>query len=121
MKVLVCGGRDYANQRLVDEVLDDVHAIHRITLVIHGAARGADALADSWAKRRAVGCRPFPADWAKHGKAAGPLRNQQMLEEGHPDLVCAFPGGSGTEDMKRRARAAGIKVVEFWDEPGQSG
>jgi hypothetical protein len=47
--------------------------------------------------------------WA--GKA-GPIRKQQMLDEGKPDLVVAFPGGRGTAHMVRIARAAGIEVIE---------
>jgi len=53
------------------------------------------------------------ANWAELGRKAGPIRNQQMLDEGKPNLVVAFPGGRGTADIVRRARAAGIEVVEF--------
>ena len=53
----------------------------------------------------------FPADWSEYGKAAGAIRNQQMLDEGTPDLVVAFPGGNGTLDMVRRSQRAGIKVL----------
>jgi acyl-CoA synthetase (NDP forming) len=55
----------------------------------------------------------FPANWKKHGKSAGPIRNQLMLDVGKPDLVIAFPGGSGTADMIRRARKAGVPVKEI--------
>lgn len=65
-----------------------------------------------------VPVRVFKADWDKHGKAAGPIRNQQMLDEGKPDLVLAFAGGKGTDDMCRRARAAGVEVRRFW--PGRT-
>ena len=54
----------------------------------------------------------MPADWTKHGKAAGPIRNQKMLDE-CPDLVVAFPGGKGTADMVRRAMKAGIDCWVF--------
>jgi len=54
----------------------------------------------------------FLANWRTHGKAAGPIRNQQMLDEGRPHLVVAFPGGTGTADMVRRAKAAGVPVME---------
>jgi hypothetical protein len=52
----------------------------------------------------------YPADWARHGNAAGLVRNQQMLDDGKPDLAVAFPGGKGTADMVRRARKAGIPI-----------
>jgi hypothetical protein len=88
--------------------------IHRATpIIVHGAAEGADALAERWAKAEFIGRHRFPAQWDKYGKAAGPIRNQAMIDKGKPDLVVAFPGDRGTADMGRRAKAAGIKVVEI--------
>lgn len=108
-RVLVCGGRDYANIERVFYALDQYHKRHGpISLVITGAARGADTLAGAWALARRVDLDPYPADWRTHGKRAGPLRNQQMIDEGKPTVVIAFPGGAGTADMVRRAKAAGI-------------
>lgn len=54
----------------------------------------------------------YPADWARFGKSAGYLRNKQMLEEGKPDLVVAFPGGRGTANMIAIAMKAGVKVID---------
>lgn len=71
-----------------------------------------DAFAPAATNHRHRPVRAFPADWHRDGKAAGPIRNRRMLLEGMPDLVVAFPGGRGTADMVRRARAAGIEVVE---------
>ena len=51
----------------------------------------------------------FPADWQKHGKRAGPIRNALMLAEGKPDLVIGFAGGKGTDDMLRKAFRSGVK------------
>jgi hypothetical protein len=79
--------------------------------VIAGGASGADTLAEEWAKAQAIPCNVYHADWAKHVRAAGPMRNQQMLDEGRPTLVVAFPGGRGTADMVRRAREAGIETI----------
>ena len=57
----------------------------------------------------------FPADWNKYGKAAGVLRNQQMLDEGHPDLVVYFhkdiENSKGTKDMIIRAIDANIRTI----------
>ncbi|ATI15672.1 hypothetical protein [Bordetella phage vB_BbrM_PHB04] len=111
MKLLVCGGRDYADREAVFAALDRVHAKRPVTLLIHGAARGADSLADDWARARGVPRDPHPADWATHGRRAGPLRNRKMLEL-KPDGVVAFPGGRGTADMADAARAAGVPVWE---------
>lgn len=110
MRVLVCGGRDYKDYATVCRILEDLHKNTPITLLIHGSATGADQLASRWAAVYGVPRKPFPANWLKHGKAAGPIRNRQMLEEGKPDLVMAFPGGRGTADMVRQATAAGVKV-----------
>ncbi len=112
MRILVCGGRGYADQQFVTEVLDAFHAALGITVLIHGAAPGADTLARRWAGWRKVEEMPFPADWAEQGRAAGPIRNSRMLAEGRPDLVIAFPGGTGTADMKRKAAKVGIRVEE---------
>lgn len=112
MKVLVCGGRDYQDQAKAWAVLDalKLEAPHDALTLICGAANGADLLAANWALRRKVPFDWFPVEWKKYGKAAGPMRNQRMLDEGQPDLVIAFPGGRGTADMVRRAEAAGLPV-----------
>lgn len=112
MKVLVCGGRDYADGAAVDMWLGHMHGNRAFSLLIEGGARGADTLARQFAGRSGIPVQTFPADWKKHGKAAGAIRNRQMLAEGAPDLVVAFPGGRGTADMVRQARAAGLSVVE---------
>lgn len=111
-RVLVCGGRDFNDQRLLTQTLDIYHVHVGIKTIIHGAARGADTLAAWWGSGRKVGLEPYPADWAKHGRSAGPKRNEQMLRDGKPDVCIAFPGGRGTADMVRRCRAAGIEVIE---------
>lgn len=110
-RVLVCGGRNYDCKEQLFAILDRSHDANPISCIIHGAARGADTLAEEWAKRRGVRHMAFPADWEAHGKSAGPRRNKQMLTEGAPDIVIAFAGGRGTEDMKRIARNAGVPVV----------
>lgn len=108
MRILVCGGRDYSDAQKVCDVLTGLGP----TSIIHGNAAGADDLADSWAKANHVSVVPFSADWGTFGKSAGPIRNQQMLVEGKPDLVVAFPGGKGTSDMVRQAKIAGVTVIE---------
>lgn len=110
MKLLVTGGRDFADWDQLERVLTAVHAQLPISRLIHGDARGADHLAGCWARDNGVEVKPCPADWSK-GLGAGPDRNQQMLDEEQPDVVLAFAGGAGTADMVRRARAAGVRVV----------
>lgn len=106
MKVLVCGGRSFDDWSLLNRTLININP----TEIIHGRAHGADALAFAWAEINRVKATAVPAEWGKHGKAAGPIRNQQMLDM-EPDLVVAFPGGKGTADMVRRAKKAGVRVL----------
>lgn len=113
MKVLVTGGRAYSNAERVNAVLDKLHAEAWIDKVIEGGANGADKLAYQWCQSRRVECWHCPADWEAHGSFAGPMRNARMLAEGEPDLVIAFPGGRGTADMVRKARKAGVGVIEI--------
>jgi hypothetical protein len=111
MKVLVCGGREYRDVRRVYNELDRLHSETPITLIIHGGADGADRLAGDWAHDRNIECTVYKADWKTYGRSAGPRRNSQMLTEGKPDLVVAFPGGIGTADMCDKARRAGVRIV----------
>lgn len=125
MILLCCGSRHWTSRDVIfaklQEIDQTVYYKHvpmtgRITLLIHGAAKGADTIADEWAAQRNVRRAPFPAIWERDGKydpGAGPKRNQRMLVEGKPDLVVAFrmPGVSkGTDDMIARATRAGVRV-----------
>lgn len=112
MRVLVCGGRNFGNHQVVRSHLDAMLENDPDAVVIQGGVSGADALARQWCSDKGVLCRSFYARWDLHGKAAGPIRNQQMIDEGKPHVVLAMPGGRGTADMVRRARTAGIEVVE---------
>lgn len=116
MKVLVCGGRDFYDYNLLSSWMIELFVkallVPEDVTIISGHARGADKLGERFANANGCELIIFPADWDKYGKAAGHIRNQQMLDEGKPDLVVAFPGNRGTADMIRRAKKAGIKVVE---------
>ena len=80
------------------------------TTIISGGAQGADTMAAQLAFEYGFRFIEFPANWRKYGKAAGPIRNQQMLDE-HPDLVLAFHSditkSKGTADMIARAKRKG--------------
>lgn len=122
MRILVCGGRDFDDYKYmskcidkfcIDEGLcDNEYLMPEDVTIISGKARGADTLAIDWAVVNWVQFEEYPANWDKHGKAAGPIRNQQMLNS-EPDVVLAFKGGRGTEHMKRIAREKGVRVIEF--------
>lgn len=113
MRLLICGGRDFDDFQMFDRWLRQVIADYEWPgAVISGMAPGADTMAADWAKQRGITVDAFPADWERHGRSAGPIRNQQMLDEGKPDLVLAFPGGRGTSDMVARAKKTGVKVIQ---------
>ena len=119
-RIIVCGGRYYANKDRVFAVLDELSVRYSvffstenwlpmdIEIVTGGCPTGADDLAAAWAMVNHSGYREFKADWKRYGNAAGPIRNQQMADYG-ADLCVHFPGGS---DMVQRAKAAGITTID---------
>ena len=111
LRVLVCGGRRFDDAVTLGSWLGGIHKRQGIALLIEGGAGGADFMARKFAEWTGIPVQTFPADWDKHGKAAGPIRNQHMLDAGKPDLVVAFEGGRGTDDMIARAERAGVRVL----------
>jgi hypothetical protein len=114
VRVIVCGSRAWQSYIPIRRELANLPPR---SVVIHGAAAGADALAALAAKHLRLDVEPFPADWYGLGNAAGPIRNEKMLREGRPDLVLAFhhdiEKSRGTKDMVRRARESGVPVKIF--------
>lgn len=109
--VLICGGRTFCDHLLFKETLDKLHKERRITHILQGGAKGADYLAHCWAARKGIRETVYNADWKKHGKAAGPIRNKEMITEGKPSLVIAFPGGAGTAHMVECAKRLKIETI----------
>lgn len=111
LRVLVCGSRDWTDKAAIEK---ELRLLPAGSVVIHGDCRGADRIAGQIAQSLGLEVEAFPADWETHGKAAGPLRNRQMLAEGRPDTVLAFhehlEASRGTADMVKKARAARIQV-----------
>jgi len=107
MKLLVCGGRYFADTAFVRKKLDEFDKAHEVKIIITGGATGADHLARVWGELVGVHTAVVPAMWDAHGPAAGPMRNRAMLLL-QPDYVIAFPGGKGTEGMVELARETGI-------------
>jgi hypothetical protein len=103
---LICGGRDFADQAMFDDVMGRLMGMWGCpSKVVHGKCpTGADQMADVWGNRMAIDVVPCPADWQRHGKSAGPIRNFDMLKDHKPRRVIAFPGGAGTEDMIRQSK-----------------
>lgn len=110
MRILVCGGRNFRDKKLLFDTLDTY--IDKITLLVYGCAWGADWLAGEWAKQNNIPRDRYDAEWTLYGKPAGNIRNQRMLDEGKPDLVIAFPtGGPGTKDMMDITEEAGVPLI----------
>jgi hypothetical protein len=107
VKILVCGGRDYSDERCVERVLIEEPPVP--SLVIAGGAPGADRLTRRVCRRHGIHVAEVEALWRFYGKPAGHLRNAAMLRL-EPDKVIAFPGGRGTEDCIAQAEALGIPV-----------
>lgn len=116
-RVLVCGGRNYSDVRAMRLFLNALHGVTPIMTIINGGANGADDLSTLWAEGAGVPVEIYRAEWGKNGRAAGPIRNQRMLDDGKPDIVVAFPGGIGTADMVRRANAASVTVISVTGSP----
>ena len=104
--VLVCGGRTYGDRTGMTQELAKLQP----TKIVHRAANRADGLAGVSARARQVVV--YRAEWAKYGRSARPRRNAVMLERELPDVVIACRGGAGTADTVRRAKSAGIRVIE---------
>ena len=115
IRLVVTGGRDFTDGDAVFYVLDRVHRDRGVSVLIHGAAKGADSLAAAWARDRGVPVEPYPVtDWkfpdGSTDRSAGPRRNARMLARGKPDACVAFAGGSGTAGMVRLCEAADVPV-----------
>lgn len=110
MRIIVCGGRDYHDESLIREALTQIVQVYGVTEIVTGGARGADMLADGIADEIGLDRIIVPANWKKHGRGAGHIRNRRMLTEFKPRAVLAFPGGRGTRHMIEIAKAAGLPV-----------
>lgn len=115
MRLLIAGSRDWQDETQIRQALEHAHP----TVLIHGAARGADSIAARLAYAMGIEALAFPADWGRYGRAAGPLRNQRMLDEGRPEWAILFADhiatSYGTRDMFRRAeRSPDVKRIHTY-------
>lgn len=120
MKVLITGDRDWSDYETVVAALSQFPAG---TILIHGKCRGADIICAAIGEALGFVVREYPADWVKYGPyAAGPIRNQQMIDventiEEPIDVCLAFHNdilnSRGTKDMVKRAKKAKIEVREI--------
>lgn len=113
--LLVCGGRFYGDGKFLYSVLDTYRFLMGKMMIVTGAAKGADLLAESWAKSRQQVYVGMPAEWDEYGKAAGMKRNREMPALILPSAIAAFPGGVGTSGMISVADRLGIHVHKWGD------
>ena len=117
MRVIVTGGRDWDDAEQIEDLFDGLlrkYPSESSWLMMHGCAVGADAICVRVAFDLGWEIRPYPAKWDINGKAAGPNRNQEMVDDG-ADMCFAFPTpqSKGTWDCIKRATRAGIPVEIF--------
>jgi hypothetical protein len=113
--VLITGSRAWVREETVHQALDAVIRVWGTdVIIVHGTARGADTLAGDYAKLKGLTVEEHPADWDKHGKRAGYVRNAEMIAL-DADVVIAFiiddsPGASMTAKL---AADRGIKTIIY--------
>ncbi len=111
MKIIIAGGRDFIDEIQFKEGIEGAKSlISQATEIVSGGGPGADYLGEQWAEQNGIAVRKFPAEWSKHGRGAGPKRNQQIAD--YADGLVAFWNGTsrGTKDMIERAVDRGLKV-----------
>jgi hypothetical protein len=116
-RILVTGSRDWTDRDALNNALADVVRpipAHQEIVIVHGAAKGADTMADQWARIYGATVEAHPANWAKHGRKAGPIRNAVMVAAG-ADVCLAFikNGSAGATYTARLAEKALITVRRF--------
>ena len=117
MKVLVFGSRTWRDAIAEEHVLDGMYDFHKGDnepfVIVHGAAQGADEIADGFARANGIPRERYSADWDLYGKAAGAYRNEYMLLHGNPDVAWGFVDkdllhSKGSHDMAMKCVAAGV-------------
>lgn len=112
-RVIIAGCREFNDYEFLrqkcDNILSKVRQTHSV-VIVSGTARGADQLGERYAAERGYQVRRFPADWDRHGKAAGPIRNALMADSA--DALIAFWDGMsrGTKNMIDTAKNRGLSV-----------
>ena len=113
-KIIIAGGRDFDDYeylcRSVNSVIDNLFGNIQI---VSGKAKGADSLGEQYAKDNGIDLKVFPANWKKHGRSAGYVRNADMAN--YADTLVAFWDGKsrGTKHMIDEANRRGFYVEVF--------
>jgi len=121
MRVLICGDREWNDYKVTLALVKSLKELHGDNLVIiEGECRGADRMARQAAEELDIKVLKFPAEWSQFGGAAGPIRNEQMIREGKPQLGFAchnnLAHSKGTKDMVKRLKAHKIKCLHVYSQ-----
>jgi ABC-type sugar transport system substrate-binding protein len=122
VRVIISGDRNWFCPDLARRVVARLVARHGEVDIVHGNARGVDAAFADAAREAGCGVCSFAAAWDEHGKAAGPRRNQEMINEGAEFVIAvhrSLAWSRGTRDLVTRALAAGIPVYLIDSEEGE--
>lgn len=115
MKVIIAGGRDFNDYKLLFEKCEIILSKQKDVEIVSGTARGADELGEKYAKEKSFKIKHFPADWEKYKKGAGYIRNKQMAE--YADYLISFWDGKskGTKHMIDLAKEynLSIRVIRY--------
>lgn len=124
LRILVTGSREFTDEDIVRGAIIETLMCRgrsaQATLLAHGAARGADMLADRVARSMNMAVVQYPADWRRYGRRAGYVRNAEMLENANPEVALAFfklgAENKGTAMMVKLCKDRGVPVTEYWQE-----
>lgn len=115
MKVIIAGGRSIEPERalrLVEDAIEASGLMDEITEVVHGGAKGIDSAANLWAVMNRLPVKVFVANWEKFGRAAGPLRNQEMASYADALIAILVDSGAGTKNMIKSAHDRMLLIYE---------
>ena len=116
MKLIIAGSRTITRMSAIGEAIRLSQFVpYLITTVVSGRCpEGVDVLGERWAEQQGIPIEPFPADWKQYGRAAGPMRNQQMVDYAD-GLIAVWDGTStGTGDVIRRAEKRQLPLFIYW-------
>ena len=122
VKAIVCGGRHFDNydylEITLDSIFEELDLDYENIEIVSGNCNGTDKLGEQYAKEHCIKTKVFPAEWKKYGRAAGPIRNEKMIEYiSNSDLpvVIAFvsENSKGTLDTIKRANKRNLKTFIF--------
>lgn len=116
-RIIVAGSRKFDDSVLLYGILDDIVSNYKTDEIeiVSGGCVGADKIGEEYAESHGIRCNVFPALWHIYGKAAGPMRNEQMAKyafDADEGILVAFPIGDskGTNNMIKWAKHYGLKV-----------